>query len=181
MTLGQAIVSIILALIAGVSSTITFFVKRKDDKKDKEINKLIDDAVVATKAEIYEKLTQVSQERSDEGAERFRIHAESFKEVNRQIKENTEQIGELTDITKKTLETIGTLNTTVLASAESQRNATYDRILIVGKKVLSDGKITLSDKTNIKQLYDSYKKLDGKDPYIDTLYDECTKLPLVAD
>jgi hypothetical protein len=181
MTLGQAIVSIILALIAGVSGTITFFVKRKDEKEEKNINKIVDDAVIATKAEIYKELAKVSQERSDEGAERFRIHAESFKEVNRQIKENTEQIGELTEISKNVLETIGDLNTTVLASAESQRNAIYDRILIVGKKVLSEGKITLSDKTNVKQLYDSYRKLKGNDPYIDTLYDECSKLPLVAD
>lgn len=181
MTIWQGIVSIILALIAGISGTITFFVKRKDDMKEKNIDKLINDAVIATKAEIYEKLAKVSQERSDEGAERFRIHAESFKEVNKQIEENTKQIGELTEISKSTLETIRDLNTTVLASAESQRNAIYDRILIVGKKTLSEGQITLSDKTNIKQLYESYKKLKGNDPYINTLFDECSKLPLVAD
>lgn len=181
MTIWQGIVSIILALIAGISGTITFFVKRKDDMKEKNIDKLINDAVIATKAEIYEKLAKVSQERSDEGAERFRIHAESFKEVNKQIEENTRQIGELTEISKSTLETIRDLNTTVLASAESQRNAIYDRILIVGKKTLSEGQITLSDKTNIKQLYESYKKLKGNDPYINTLFDECSKLPLVAD
>lgn len=181
MTIWQGIVSIILALIAGVSTTITFFVKRKDDMKDKNINKLIDDAVIATKAEFYEKLAKVSQDRSEEGAERFRIHAESFKAVNKQIEENTKQIGELTEISKSVLETIGDLNTTVLASAESQRNAIYDRILIVGKKTLSEGQITLSDKTNIKQLYESYKKLKGNDPYINTLFDECSKLPLVAD
>lgn len=181
MTIWQGVVSIILALIAGISGTITFFVKRKDDQKKENVSKLIDDAVIATKAEIYEKLAQVSHERSEEGAERFKIHAKSFEEVNKQIEENTKQINELTEISKNVLETIGDLNTTVLASAESQRNAIYDRILIVGKKVLSTGQITLSDKTNIKQLYDSYRKLKGNDPYIDTLYDECTKLPLVAD
>lgn len=181
MTIWQGVVSIILALIAGISGTITFFVKRKDDQRKENVNKLIDDAVLATKAEIYEKLAQVSRDRSEEGAERFRIHAKSFDAVNKQIEENTKQINELTEISKNVLDTIGDLNTTVLASAESQRNAIYDRILIVGKKVLSTGQITLSDKTNIKQLYDSYRKLKGNDPYIDTLYDECTKLPLVAD
>ena len=181
MTLGQAIVSIILALIAGVSSTITFFVKRKDDMKEKEINKLIDDAVNLAKSEIYKELAKVSQERSQEGAERFKTHAESFKQVNKQIEENTKQIGELTEMSKNVLESMESLNKVVKASAESQRNSNYDRLLIVGKKVLKAQRITLSEKTNIKQLYDSYKELNGDDPYIETLHEECMKFTPVPD
>ena len=181
MTLGQAIVSIILALIAGISSTITFFVKRKDDMKEKEINKLIDDALNLAKSELYKEIAKVSQERSQEGAERFNTHAESFKQVNRQIEENTKQIGELTEMSMNVLESMESLNKVVRASAESQRNANYDRLLIVGKKVLKSQRITLSEKTNFKQLYDSYKVLNGDDPYIETLHEECMKFTPVPD
>lgn len=181
MTLGQAIVSIILALIAGISSTITFFVKRKDDMKEKEINKLIDDAVNLAKSEIYKEIAKVSQERSQEGAERFKTHAESFKQVNRQIEENTKQIKELTEMSMNVIESMDSLNTVVRASAESQRNSNYDRLLIVGKKVLKSQRITLSEKTNFKQLYDSYKDLNGDDPYIETLHEECMRFTPVPD
>lgn len=181
MTLGQAIVSIILALIAGISSTITFFVKRKDDMKEKEINKLIDDAVNLAKSEIYKEIAKVSQERSQEGAERFKTHAESFKQVNRQIEENTKQIKELTEMSMNVIESMESLNKVVRASAESQRNSNYDRLLIVGKKVLKSQRITLSEKTNFKQLYDSYKDLNGDDPYIETLHEECMRFTPVPD
>lgn len=181
MTLGQAIVSIILALIAGISSTITFFVKRKDDMKEKEINKLIDDAVNLAKSEIYKEIAKVSQERSQEGAERFKTHAESFKQVNRQIEENTKQIKELTEMSMNVFKSMESLNKAVRASAESQRNSNYDRLLIVGKKVLKSQRITLSEKTNFKQLYDSYKDLNGDDPYIETLHEECMRFTPVPD
>lgn len=181
MTWGQAILSIVLALIAGVSSTITFFVKRKDDMKEKDVQNRINEAVLSAKSEIYEKLNQISTERSEEGAERFKIHAESFKTVNKQIEENTKQIGELTEISKNVLESMESMNKMVKVSAEGQRNTTYDRILIVGKKILSSKKISLSEKTNLKQLYTSYKALQGHEPYIDTLYEECMKQELVGD
>ena len=181
MTLVEAIISIVLALIAGVSSTITFFVKRKDDMEEKDVQNRINSAVNEAKVEIYERLEKVSLERSQEGAERFNKHAESFKQVNSQIEKNSKQIGELTEMSKNVLESIETLTRTVTASAESQRNANYDRLLYVGKKVLSEGKITLSDKTNLIQLYKSYKKLNGDQPYIDTLYEECMKFTPVPD
>lgn len=181
MTLGQAIVSIILALIAGVSSTITFFVKRKDDMKENDIQNRIDSAVNKAKVEIYERLEKVSLERSQEGAERFNKHAEHFKQVNKQIEENTKQIGELTKISTSVLESMGSMSKMVKASAESQRNTNYDRILIVGKKVLDNQFITLSEKTNIKQLYESYKELQGSDPYVETLFEECMKLKPIPD
>lgn len=181
MTVLQAIVSIILAIIAGISGTITFFVKRKDDMREKNINKLIDDAVKVAKTEIYMELAKVSQERSQEGAERFKVHAESIKQINRQIEENGKQIGELTEISKSVLESMDSLNKVVKASAESQRNANYDRLLFVGKKVVKSQSITLSEKTNLKQLYESYKELQGNDPYIETIYEECMKFTPIPD
>ena len=181
MTLWQGIVSIILAIIAGISGTITFFVKRKDDMKEKDINKLIEDAVTEAKAEVYKELAKVSQERSQEGADRFNTHAEAIKQVNRQIEKNNEQIERLTEISTNVLESMESLGKVVKASAESQKNANYDRLLIVGKKILKVKQITLSEKTNLKQLYDSYKELQGMDPYIETLFEECMKLVPIPD
>lgn len=181
MTFWQGVVSIILAIIAGVSGTITFFVKRKDDMKENDIKKRIEDAVTEAKAEIYKELANVSQARSEEGANRFKIHAESIKQVNKQIEENTKQIGELTEMSKNVLESMDSLNKVVKASAESQRNSNYDRLLIVGKKVLKEQRITLSEKTNFKQLYESYKDLNGNDPYIETLHEEIMKFTPIPD
>lgn len=184
MTVLQAVVSIVVALIAGAGASLAFvqfLIKRKDEKEEKDIDKRIALAVTAAKDEVYKELSKVSAERSAEGAERFKTHAESFKAVNKQIEENTKQIGELTEISKNVLESMESLNKVVKASAESQRNSNYDRLLIVGKKVLNEQKITLSEKTNLKQLYESYKELQGNDPYIETLYEECKKLIPVPD
>ena len=184
MTIWQGIVTIIAALIAGMGGGFTFLqfmIKRKDDKAEKDVNKAITDAVAAAKMEIYAELNKVSAERSAEGAERFNTHAKSLVEVNHQIDENTKQIGELTEISKSVLESMESLSKVVKASAESQRNANYDRILFVGKQVIKARQITLSEKTNIKQLYESYKELQGPDPYIDTVYEECMRLTPVPD
>lgn len=184
MTLWQGIVSIIVALIAGVGGTLTFvqfLIKRKDDKEKENIELKISDAVKVAKEELYKEIAKASEERSQEGADRFKIHAESIKHLYGQIDENTKQIGELTKISKDVLESMDSLRNVVKASAESQRNANYDRLLFIGKKVLKERQITISEKTNLKQLYDSYKELNGEDLYIDTLYDECMKLVPVPD
>ena len=46
---------------------------------------------------------------------------------------------------------------------------------------VKSGKMTISEKTNIKQLYNSWKDLSGVDPKIDTLVDECLKITPVPD
>ena len=184
MTVLEAVVTISGSLIAGAGGGfgfIKFLMARKDKKEEKNTQSIVDEAVKKAKDEIYEELAKVSKERSEEGAERFETHANALKFVNRQIEENSKQIGELTEISKNVLSSMESINRLVKASAESQRNANYDRLLIVGKKVLGSKQITLSEKTNIRQLYDSYKELQGKDAYIDTLYDECMKLSPVPD
>ena len=184
MTILEAVVTIVASIIAGAGggfAFLKFLIARKDKKEEKNTQSIVDEAVKKAKDEIYEELAKVSKERSEEGAERFNTHAETLKHVNRQIEENSKQIGELTEISKNVLISMESLNQLVKASAESQRNSNYDRLLIVGKKVLGLKRITLSEKTNIKQLYDSYKELQGNDAYIDTLYDECMKLSPVPD
>lgn len=184
MTFWEGIVTIIGAALAGAGGGfgfIKFLVARKDKKEEKNTQTIVDKAIEEAKKEIYDKLSEVSMERSEEGANRFNLHAESLTRVNRQIAENSKQISELTEISKNVLTSMESMNRLVKASAESQRNANYDRLLIVGKKVLASKQITISEKTNIKQLYDSYKELMGSDAYIDTLYEECMRLTPVPD
>ena len=184
MTVLEAVVTIVASILAGAGGGfgfLKFLMTRKDKKEEKNTQTIVDKAVEEAKKEIYAKLEAVSKERSEEGAERFNTHADALKNVNRQISENSKQIGELTEITKNVLASMESINSLVRASAESQRNSNYDRLLIVGKKVLASRQITISEKTNIKQLYDSYKELQGSDAYIDTLYEECMKLAPVPD
>jgi hypothetical protein len=195
MTFMQALVAIGVAIIGSASATLAFvqfLIKRKDEKEEKDIQSLIDDAVKAAKEEMQEKLDKVSKERSKEGAERFNKHASSTEEINCQIKANSEQIGELTSLLKTQMEktdivteSLAALNTVVKVSAESQKNSTYDRILVVANKVLREKRITISDKTNLKQLYQSWQQLHGKstdyDQKIVTIYEECMKMTPIPD
>ena len=54
-------------------------------------------------------------------------------------------------------------------------------MLVVAKKALKRGAITISEKTNLKQLYDSYTELQGTDPKIKTYYEDCLQLKSIPD
>ena len=188
MTITQGIVTIIVAIIglggASIGSIFAykqFMIKRMDEKEERNTQKLIDAAINKAKAELRAELNEVSIARSEEGQRRFDTHAEAFKEVNRQIEENTKQIGELAEISKSVLESMDSINKVVTISAESQRNSNYDRLLIVTNKVLKNKKMTISDKTNLQQLYKSWKALKGEDPKMDTMYNECLKIEITLD
>ena len=195
MTKEQMIVAIVVAIIGVIGTSIgsvfaylQFAVKRKDEKEEKDVIKLITIQVEEAKKEMQEKLDAVSVARSLEGKDRFDTHAAAIKEINDQIRANSKQIGELTALTKTQMgkmdvftESISSLNKVIEVSAESQRNSNYDRILMVANKALKNNKITITEKTNLTQLYESYGKLGGIDPKIRTLYVECEKLPTVPD
>lgn len=189
MTFFQAVVAIVVALITGTTGGglvfAKFWIERKDKMEENSVQKRIDDAVLKAKTEMLTELTKVSKERSEEGAQRFNKHAASIDEINTQIQKNSIQIGELTELSKGVLESMNSLNKVVRASAESQRNSNYDRILVVANKVLKNRKITITEKTNLKQLYNSWCELHSEDekldPKITTIYDECMKLPPVPD
>lgn len=192
MTPLQAFVTVLCALIA-VAGVITsailgykqFSIKRNDELQEKAVQKRIDEAVAKAKEEMLMELEKVSMARSEEGAERFNKHAASIVEINRQIEQNSKQISELTSISKNVLESMDSLNKVVRASADSQKNSNYDRILFVTNKVLKSQKITITDKTNLKQLYESWVALHGEneplDPKIMTMYEECMKFTPVPD
>lgn len=192
MTTLQAIVTITGSILGLVGASIgsifaykQFMIKRQDELQEKAIQKRIDEAVAKAKEEMLMELEKVSLARSEEGAKRFNKHAASIIEINNQIEQNSKQISELTSISKNVLESMDSLNKVVRASAESQKNSNYDRILFVTNKVLKSQKITITDKTNLKQLYESWVALHGEneplDPKIKTMYEECMKFTPVPD
>ena len=184
----DAVVKIVVALIGlcGVGAGVyfgykQFRIKFDDEKQNKTVELQINKATEALRKELMAELEKVSEARSEEGAKRFETHAESIAEINKQIEENSKQIGELTGITQQVLASMDSLNNVVKVSAESQRNSNYDRLLIVTNKILKSGKMTIADKTNLRQLYESWKALNGEDPKMDTMYDECNKIPPILD
>lgn len=200
------IVALISGLGGSFFSYRQFIIKRKDEREEKSTQRMIDysikkaredisqeikDAVqqgivdcgtIGDKAirevqeEFVRKLEEGLKERSQEGAERFNKHAESIEDINRQIEANSIQIGKLTEISTNVLKSMDALNRVVTVSAESQRNSNYDRLLIVTNKILKSGRMTIADKTNLKQLYESWQALKGEDPKMKVMYDECMKI-----
>lgn len=187
MTKEQMIVSIVVAIIGVIAASTgggfafaQFMIKRKDDKEKEDVQKKIDKAIEKVKEEMMEKINEASEERSHEGKERFATHAKAINKINDQILANSEQISELTELTKTQLqnqegfrESLTALNRLVKVSSESQRNNNYDRLLLVTSKILKSGTMTIADKTNLVQLYTSWKELGGNEPEMDTKYDEC--------
>jgi hypothetical protein len=214
MTIGDIIVTIIAALIgasAGAFTFAQFMIKRKDEKEEKDIQKLIDDkvkeamdkviancgeigdkaiqeAIQQTRNEVHQEIEDGLTMRGEEGRKRFEINSE-------QIQQNTAMIKEVLTIQKETnekfdklAESMTILNEAVAANAgmtkacaEGNRSMTYDRILLVANKALKRGAITISEKTNLKQLYASWQELQGEDPKITTLCEDCFKLKSIPD
>lgn len=210
MTWLQAIVAVAVALLSGLGGSYfsyrQFILKRKDEKEEKNIQKMIDDSIAKVKedleneikqsvaksiadcgeigdkaiADVAETVRREFQEglkmRGEEGRKRFETNSE-------QIGENTRMIKEILNIQKEQsaklgqmVEAVGNLAQVSTACAESQRTSNYDRLLIVTSQILKSGEMTITDKTNLKQLYESWKKLQGKDPKIDILFEECMEI-----
>lgn len=56
----------------------------------------------------------------------------------------------------------------------------HDKILYLTDKIMLRGCITLKELTNLKYLYEPYKKLGGNGD-CETGYNACIKLPIVSD
>lgn len=151
-----------------------------------------DKAILQVRDEFMKKLAEGLKATGEEGKEMFEINSRQIQENSRQLSENSKQIETLVNVVKiqaerndskfaAITETLSSLNKMALISAESQCNSNYDRLLFVTNKVLKSGRLTISDKTNLKQLYTSWKDLGGKDAKMDTLYEECVKLAPIPD
>lgn len=181
----QGIVAIIVALITGCAGGGTmlakFLLERKDAKEKENVQKLIDEAVMGAKKEMLYELKKVSIARSQEGADRFETHAKAFSEVNKQIKETSEQVNKLSSLVTNLVDKMDSFAGNVGVLSESSCNSNYDRLLMVTNKILKTGIMTISDKTNLKNLYKSWKALGGKDDEMDTKYEECMQLKTALD
>ena len=210
MTPIQIIVTIVIAIIGSFSGAfgfVQFMIKRKDEKEEKDVQKQIDKSIelamqhfiekcgdigdkqiLKTKEELQRELQEGLAARGEEGRERFEINS-------KQIQENTEMIKEVLSIQKSAgvrfselAESLTALNQATavnskltLACAEGVRSNNYDRILLVANKALKRGTITISEKTNLKQLYKAWIDLQGNDPRITTYYEDCMKLQSIPD
>lgn len=188
MTPFQGFITVLCALIAVAGVIVSsilgykqFKIKRQDELDSRNMQTLVDKAVDDLRREIMEVIEGVSVARSKEGADRFNTHAQALDKVDKRIEENSKQISELTELSKSMLTSVNSLNKSVASAVKSQKNTTYDRLLLVGKKALNAKSITISEKTNIRQLFDSYREMGGDDPYINTLMEECEKLTPIAD
>ena len=185
----DAIVKIIVGLFAltGVCLSVyfgwkQFSIKRADEKEDKSIKLQIDNAISAARKEITEEInTAVKQGIVECGVIGDKAIRETQNELDKQIAENSKQIGELTVISKGVLEKMDVMSNKLNVVGESNKNNNYDRLLIVTNKILKSGKMTIADKTNLKQLYQSWKDLNGEDPKMETMYDECMRINPILD
>jgi hypothetical protein len=211
MSVGEIVLNIIVAIIglAGTSmgsifAYIQYQQKRKDEKEVKTVQSQINESLVAAKKELREEIIASCGEigdkaienvrkelmkeleeglemRGEEGRKRFEINSKA-------IEENTAQINKLTELVEDQIkkldaftDSMTSLNKVVKVSAESQRNFNYDRILHVANNALRTRHLTITDKTNLTQLYESWTRLNGDDPKIKTLYEEVMKIPPVPD
>ena len=147
-----------------------------------------DRAILRVRDEFTKSLEDGLEARGKEGKERFDINSRQIEANSIQLAENSKQIEEILTIVKGQTEkydvmadSLTALNKLAVASAEAQCNSQFDRLLITTNKILKTGRMTITDKTNIKQLYESWKILGGKDPKMDTLYEECIKITPVPD
>ena len=147
-----------------------------------------DRAILRVQEELQEEIKKGLEMRGEEGKKRFEVNSRQIEANSKQLAENSKQIEEILGIvrgqtTKYDLmaESLTSLNKVAAATAEAQCNSNYDRLLIVTNKVLKSAHMTISDKTNLMQLYDSWKVLGGKDAKMDTMYNECMKIPPVLD
>ena len=206
-----AIVVALIGASAGAFAFVQFMIKRKDDKEEKAskeaIQKQIDESIdkamghfIAQCGEIGDiqiskAINEAKQEfnegltmRGEEGKERFEINSE-------QIKQNSNMIQEVLTIQKQTnekfdklAESLATLSDATAvnskltkACAEGIKSTNYDKILLVANKALKRGCITITEKTNLKQLYNSWTELNGSDPKITTYYEDCIALKTIPD
>lgn len=178
--------------IKAAREEITMEIKEEVRKGIVECGVIGDKAIRDVQEDIIKKLDEGLQARSEEGKIRFDKNSKQIEANSQQLAENSKQIEELIEIVRKQAETsekkfnalsdsLTALNKISNANAKSQRSAIFDKLLMVGNKILKAGKMTVNDKTNLIQLYNSWKELQGENDELDTLVEECKKLPVIPN
>lgn len=180
-TIAVAIIGVIGTSMASVFGFLQFWLKRRDEKDEEVLKIMIAKMIAEADDRLRGEFNGGLSEREETGRKRFEINSKA-------IEENTEQIAKLTELVADQVRKIDVFTDSMTAfskvlraSAESQRNSNYDRILMVANSILRKQIITITEKTNLEQLYNSWIELDGKDPKITTMYNECMKLTTVPD
>ena len=160
--LGTVFVSMVTTFGGGYFILKKYKLEKEDKREEEALRKMIAEMISEADDRLRGEFHSGLDERDHTGKERFDINSKA-------IQENTEQISELTSLVRDQVtkldmfaESMTSLTRLVTASAESQRTSNYDRLLFVANKVLKSGKMTISEKTNLKQLYNSWKDLKGK-------------------
>lgn len=178
--------------IKAARKEITMEIKEEVRNGIVECGAIGDKAIREAQEDFVKKLEEGLKARGDEGKERFEINSRQIEANSKQLSENSKQIEELIGVVKDQAETtekkfnaladsLTSLNKITYANAKSQRSAIFDKLLMVGNKILKAGKMTVNDKTNLIQLYNSWQELQGEDAELDTLIEECKKLPVIPN
>ena len=176
-----AIIGMIGASVASVFGFLQFWVKRRDEKDEGKLKEMIAKMISEADDRLRGEFNGGLQEREDTGKMRFEINSKAIEENTAQISRLTELVADQVKKIDVFTDSMTTFSKVLKASAESQRNSNYDRILVVATAILRNQKITITEKTNLEQLYNSWIELDGRDPKITTMYNECMKLQTVPD
>lgn len=146
----------IIAAIIGSGTLYSFlqFLINRHDKKDTRID------------DLQEELREGLQECEETGRQRYEEHREAIKELNKAIltlSKDAKDRKEFENYMGKSLMAI-----------------THDKLVTLGKHYQERGVITLSEKNNLKLLYEPYHKLGGNSDG-ETYYNYCMDLPVVTD
>lgn len=191
MTILQAIITVVVALIgslAGTFSFVQFMIKRKDDKEERDIQKMIDASIYKAREEARKELQEGlemfgedDKKRSEANASSIHKNTEMIQEIIKIQKESNEKFDKLAN-SLITLNEATIINSKIVKTcAEGIRSTTYDKILLVANRALNRNAITISEKANLIQLYQSWVDLQGEDPRIKVYYEDCIKLPSIPD
>ena len=199
--IGTILAAMITTFGGGYLMMKKFYIERQDAKDKELLQKQIDETVEKSmnefiakcgeigdkqidlaKQELHDELVKGLEMRGKEGKERFDINSKAINENTSMIKEILVVQKDQTEKFDKMADAITALANVSEACAEAQRNSTYDRLLMVTSKIINAHKMTLAEKTNLVQLYDSYKKLNGTSKELDIRYEECLKItPTLED
>ena len=173
LTVAQNLGALVGAL--GIVELIKFFVSRKDHKEERKEDKAENKIADTLRKEFKDGLDK----REATGKERFDINSKS-------IKENSQKIDEVIDISSQLKDNILLLTENISQMQEYNTNVgdamkgiIHDRIIHNVDGFIERNGITSEEISTLKSMYLPYKKLGGNGD-VETAYDIAVKLPIIT-
>lgn len=173
LTLAQNLGALVGAL--GIVELIKFFVSRKDRKQERKEDKEENSMADALRKEFNAGLDK----REATGKERFDINS-------KQIKENTQKIDEVIEISSQLKDNVVLLTENISQMQEynvnvgdAMKGIIHDRIIHNVDGFIERGGITAEEISTLKSMYEPYKRLGGNGD-VATAYDIAVKLPVLT-